>query len=244
MVARKSSQFTGGEEMKPLLNYRKALWRFALLTPVILAAVWVPAMSFVAPAAPVGSVLSCVLVPLLVVCAYTDLRWKIIPNYATYSALLWALGLNLVATVASRGSSPAFAAKLCAHLGAIGIGSSLLGAAVCFAIMYSFYTARGFGGGDIKLAAAIGALLGWQLGMSVLFWCAVTAAVFGMASIAWKIGPAALIGDTARHLAFRLVPTYFAPPQGRLEQLMHTPTPMALFFLIGTTISLLGFTAL
>jgi Flp pilus assembly protein protease CpaA len=229
--------------MTRLPNDRKTLWRVGLLTPAILALGWVPFISLLAPSAPVGNVAGCVLVPLLAVCTYTDLRWKIIPNYATYSALLWALGLNLLASVASL-ASPSFAATLSRHLGAIGIGQSLLGAAVCFAIMFSLYTARGFGGGDIKMAAAVGALLGWQLGMSVLFWCAVTAVVFGIVSIIWQLGPLALFVELARHAAFRLVPTYFQPPTGRLELLMHTPTPMALFFLIGTTVSLLGFSLL
>jgi Flp pilus assembly protein protease CpaA len=244
IVAAKPAQFTGDEDMNLSLNHRKALWRFGLLTPAMLAPVWHAWTSLVVPSAPLGNVLSCVLVPLLVVCTYTDLRWKIIPNFATYSSLLWALGLNSVASIAALGLSPAFAEQFSMHLGAIGIGPSLLGAAACFAIMFSFYTARGFGGGDIKLAAAIGALLGWQLGISVLFWCAVTAAVFGIASIARQIGPGALMCDVTRRLAFLLAPTCFAPPPARLEGLLHTPTPMALFFLIGATISLLGFTVL
>jgi Flp pilus assembly protein protease CpaA len=229
--------------MERSLNHRKVLWRCGLLTPAALAVVWLAWTSWAAPSTP-GTLSGCVLVPLLTVCSYTDLRWKIIPNYATYSALFWALGLNTVASVASASFSPALAEKLSTHLGAIGIGPSLLGAVACFAIMYCFYTARGFGGGDIKMAAAIGALLGWQMGMSVLFWCAVTAAVFAFVSIVRQIGPVALIGDAARLVAFWLAPTCFAPPQGRLESLMHTPTPMALFFLIGTTISLQGFAVL
>ena len=38
-----------------------------------------------------------VLLALLLVCTYTDLRWLRIPNWATYSALLWAWGLSLAA---------------------------------------------------------------------------------------------------------------------------------------------------
>jgi len=230
--------------MQPLLLHRTALWRLAILTPAILGTLTgVGAVLFV-PVRFEGDIATCVLIPLLAVCTYTDCRWKIIPNFATYSALLWALTINMVASLSAQGLSPAVAETLGRHLGAIGLGASLLGAATCFAVMYCCYTARGFGGGDLKLAAALGALLGWHVGLSILFWCAVTAALFATASIVWRIGPLRLIGDLVHHVAFRLVPMYVAPPPARLEQLMHTPTPMALFFLIGTVLSLLGFTLL
>ena len=235
-------EISGDEEMASL--QRRTLWRLSMLAPLAVAPLCLAAAFVLGASAPFVTLTGCVLFPLLAVAVYTDLRWRIIPNFATYSALLWALGINTIATVASLTGSPELAEKLRTYLGAIGIGSSFLGAVACFTVMYAFYSTRGFGGGDIKIAAAIGALLGWQLGMSVIFWCAVAAAVFGIGSIIKQMGPVTLFCDLVRRMACQLFPGYVTPPQDRLVQLMHTPTPMALFFLIGTTISLLGYTVL
>ncbi|NLS97903.1 MAG: prepilin peptidase [Planctomycetaceae bacterium] len=225
-------------------HQRRTLWRIGALTPAVLAPIWIALNWAFDMHTSISNVMACVLAPLLAVSAYTDSRWRIIPNFATYTAIVWALAINGTASVVSQSASPAVSQQIQTQLGAIGIGQSLLGMLACFTIMLVFYNRQGFGGGDLKIAAALGALLGWQLGISILFWCAVSAAAFGLFSIARQIGPITLLSDLVQslgHLAFR---AYFPPTHSRLAQTMHTPIPMGVFFVIGTTVSLMGYTVL
>lgn len=100
-----------------------------------------------------------VLAVLMAWAATSDAARGKIPNRLTYPAALWAIGLNLVATLAP--GQPAW-------LGAVGLGSSLGGAAVCLAPMLPLYGLFGGGAGDAKLAAAVGALLGPEKGLVAL----------------------------------------------------------------------------
>ena len=226
------------------LYQRRTLWRIGALTPAVLAPIWIALNWAFDMHTPVSNVMACVLVPLLAVSAYTDSRWRIIPNFATYTAVAWALAINATASVVSLCASPMASQQIRSQLGAIGIGQSLLGLLACFTIMLVFYNRQGFGGGDLKIAAALGALLGWQLGISILFWCAVSAVAFGLFSIVRQIGPITFLSDLLQslgHLAFR---TYFPPSHSRLTRTMHTPIPMGTFFVIGTIVSLMGYTVL
>lgn len=86
------------------------------------------------------------------IAAITDMRCGRIPNQLTFSAMLMG--------VAGHSLTHGFA-------GCVG---SLLGAVVCAAvpgIVYKVSQGRGIGGGDIKLFAAIGALLGASQGLEV-----------------------------------------------------------------------------
>jgi len=53
-----------------------------------------------------------------------------------------------------------------------GAGSSLLGAAAGAAVFLVFYLAGGMGGGDVKLMAGFGALLGTKLLLEAALWTA------------------------------------------------------------------------
>jgi prepilin peptidase CpaA len=72
----------------------------------------------------------------------TDLRWRRIPNWLTYPAAPLAIALHAIA-----GGWPE--AKV-----------SLEGFGIAFAVFLVFFLLRGLGGGDLKLAAALGALVG------------------------------------------------------------------------------------
>ena len=74
--------------------------------------------------------------------AYTDLRWRRIPNWLTVSGFLLGLGLN--AAVSGWG----------------GLKSSLLGAGLGLLVLFPFVILRSLGAGDWKLAAAIGSFVG------------------------------------------------------------------------------------
>jgi len=96
-----------------------------------------------------------------------------------------------------------------------GVGSALLGTATGFVVFLIFYLLGGMGGGDVKLMAGFGALLGVRKLLEAALW---TAACGGLLA-------AAVIGfDTARSL-WR---TYFARDtsvtgNSRVEAIPYAP---------------------
>jgi prepilin peptidase CpaA len=100
------------------------------------------------------------LVPLLAAAvaggaACADLRWRRIPNWLTLSTALVGLALNVWLYGASGGLTA---------LGGLALGLALL---------LPFYVLRAVGAGDVKLLAALGALLGPQALVSVALYGAV-----------------------------------------------------------------------
>src|SRR5580700_4199943 len=77
--------------------------------------------------------------------AVYDLRYRRIPNWLSASGVLIGLGLN------------AFL-----YQGWPGVRQSLLGLGVGFGVYFLLYLVRAMGAGDVKLMAAVGAIVGWQ----------------------------------------------------------------------------------
>jgi prepilin peptidase CpaA len=112
----------------------------------------------------------CLLV-FLAVAALVDLHTRRIPNLLTIAAALVGLLLNVL-----RSGGP----------GALACGAGLL---TGFATFLPFYLARGFGAGDVKAMAAVGAFLGpkgallaaaWTLGVGGL------GALLMLATLRWQ----------------------------------------------------------
>ncbi len=115
--------------------------------------------------------------PLILACAvtlaaaWTDARTGRIPNLLTLPMVLIGLCLGAI------------------NGGWVGLGSSLLGAALCFGVPYGLYrTSRGsaIGGGDVKLFAALGALLGPSAGLEVELASLVLLAAFALMILTWR----------------------------------------------------------
>jgi prepilin peptidase CpaA len=85
--------------------------------------------------------------------AALDLRFRRIPNWLTGSVLL----TGLIANALLRGID--------------GVAAALAGAALGLALLLPFYAIRAMGGGDVKLLAGVGALVGPNM--------LVTVAVYG-----------------------------------------------------------------
>jgi prepilin peptidase CpaA len=116
-------------------------------------------LSFTLPAPGV----SVTLIALILVAGAYDVLYRRIPNWLTLSGIITGLALN---TFLYRGP---------------GLRLSLLGLTVSFAVYFLLYSLRAMGGGDVKLMAAIGALVGvgdW-FGMFLI-----TAIIGGMAGLA------------------------------------------------------------
>ncbi|MCL5743868.1 MAG: prepilin peptidase [Acidobacteria bacterium] len=73
-----------------------------------------------------------------------DIRYRRIPNWLVLTGLLAGLALNGFL------------------FGWGGLRMSLVGFAVAFAVYFPLWILRGMGAGDVKLMAAVGALVGWH----------------------------------------------------------------------------------
>ena len=86
--------------------------------------------------------LQIVLLLLVAIAAVYDIRFRRIPNWLVLTGLLLGLGLNTFLLQWS------------------GVRASLLGISLAFLIYFPLYLLRGMGAGDVKLMAAIGAIVG------------------------------------------------------------------------------------
>ncbi|MBX3441899.1 MAG: prepilin peptidase [Planctomyces sp.] len=116
-----------------------------------------------------------ILVAALAMSAWTDLKARKIRNVVTYPAMLLC-----VAAAGWQG-------------GLDGWLASLSGWLVCGGLMMAGYLCLDVGGGDVKLAALIGAGLGWSEGLYVLLWTFTLAGGLAIAGIVWRIGATDLI---------------------------------------------------
>jgi prepilin peptidase CpaA len=100
--------------------------------------------------------------------AYTDLRWRRIPNWITVPGLLLGLGLNG------------------AHTGWVGLKTSLLGAALGLLVLFPFVVLRSLGAGDWKLAGAIGSFVGPGIMLDLLLGSVLVAGVMAAVLVIYK----------------------------------------------------------
>jgi prepilin peptidase CpaA len=103
---------------------------------------------------------------LTLVAVFTDLRRREVPDVVPLSLLVWAL-----IACATGLSSLSWLAL---------IGGALLGLTAAGV----FFTLGGLGGGDVKLIAALGAILGPVGLVQVLFWMALAGGALALASAA------------------------------------------------------------
>jgi len=177
-----------------------------------------------------------VLVLMLGVASLTDSVWRKIPNWITYSAFLWAMALNLLATFSLNvQASPADAALFAP----IGIGNSLFGAAACFAAMFALFQLAGSGAGDVKIAAAIGALLGTGPGLTAILWCHIFAGITMLAWLIWSQGPLTIGKTFLIHIGSVLLPNHVPAPTAGAKRVLQRPVPMAAFFAIGVIVTMI-----
>jgi len=105
---------------------------------------------------------------LLVLCAYWDVRYRRIPNWATLPGVALGLGLNGL------------------FLGWQGLKASGLGLLVGFGSLLVLFVLGWMGGGDVKLMAAVGALKGYPFVVSALFYSLLVGVVIGVAMLIWN----------------------------------------------------------
>jgi prepilin peptidase CpaA len=93
--------------------------------------------------------------------------------------------------------------------GWIGAWYSLAGAAAGFAVFLVFYLLGGMGGGDVKLMAGFGALLGAGRLLEAALWTAGVGGVLALGVLGWRAARARWSGRTAKVPADESIP--YAP---------------------------------
>lgn len=96
------------------------------------------------------------------VAALCDLRWRVIPNWLTLTAIPAGVVLHVLRS------------------GPDGVATALGGAMLGLCLLFPFYLARAIGAGDVKLLAAIGALVGVQTLMSVAIYGALAGGIMSI----------------------------------------------------------------
>ena len=108
------------------------------------------------------AVLRIVLLAVVVVAALYDLRFRRIPNWLNLSGIFLGLGCNTLL------------------LGLDGLKGAGLGLLCAIAVYMPLYLIRGMGAGDVKLMAAVGAIVGPENWLQIFV---ATALVGGMAAL-------------------------------------------------------------
>lgn len=100
--------------------------------------------------------------------AITDMRRNCIYNWQTYSAIGLGLSLNFLGG------------------GWQGLAWSAGGLAAGFGLLFVFYLSGGFGAGDVKFLAAIGALEGVEFVLWTMAYTALIGGIMAFAVMIWK----------------------------------------------------------
>jgi len=223
---------------------QKGRWNAALVFPLVVGPLW--CLAWQGHSGRFGTLSGLVLVAAIVTAAITDYNRQRIYNWTTYTAFLWAIAINVVASLTVYGTGPFSltlepAQVVGPHfLGGIGIGECLAGAAVCFLATMFGYDLSGGGAGDVKIAVVIGALLGVHDGAFAIAYSYVVAAIVILAWSTYKNGPLALLKAGIRKIGRLLGPLWPFHLTEDDQKLLMTPVPLGPYFAIGTLLVLFG----
>jgi len=110
-----------------------------------------------------------ILVTLVLIAALYDVRFRLIPNWLTGIGILSGLAMNTFL-----------------YQGWPGLKLSLIGFAIAFAVNFVMYLLHFRGAGDVKLMAAIGAMVGWQDWFAIFLFSAIVGGVISLILIVLK----------------------------------------------------------
>jgi len=113
--------------------------------------------------------ISVTLIALILVAAVYDVLYRRIPNWLTIGGVLTGIALNSFI-----------------YRGWPGLRLSLTGLAVGFAAYFILYSLRAMGAGDVKLMAAVGALVGVGDWFGIFLITAIVGGIAGLAMVAMR----------------------------------------------------------
>ena len=188
------------------------------------------------------------LVGLLAIAAVTDFRRHKIYNWTTYSGILLAWAWNGIGEIVAK-RSPAWPPGLTRRLlverlGWIGLEQSLYGFLLCGVVLLICYVIFGgqISGGDVKLIAMMGALMGPQRGIEAMLWTFVLGFCIAISILVWRVGPLRLVALSLRRLAglLRLSARPLQPEEQALLKLPLSLAPGALAAAVIVQFALVG----
>lgn len=168
---------------------------------------------------------------LLAVASVFDVREGRIPNWLTFGGVGLALLLTLAASMARWGTGDD---RSSTWLTTLTFPEALWGLTVTGTLPLMLYIAASGGAGDVKLAWAMGALLGWRDGSVAVLLAYVVA---GCAGLIWLVLTGriqALIAVTLRGLGHWLLPGRVAPPAAADTDTVNRKMGMSPYFAAGT----------
>jgi prepilin peptidase CpaA len=127
------------------------------------------------------------LIVLVLIAAVTDATQHRIYNWTTYPGIL--AGLLLAALGAAwEWAEPVSATLGRSVIGWLTPGDAFAGLLVCGLLMVLCFVFFPTGGGDVKLLAMVGSLLGLEKGLEVLLWTFVFGGCVGLTILIWRVG--------------------------------------------------------
>jgi|GEM_PF-313974 len=183
-----------------------------------------------------ASVSGWIMLVTLVAASSVDVRTRRIPNKYTYPAVAWVLALTAFGQT-GWAADLGLADTLWATLP---FSESLAGALVCFAAMFFVFLCGAGGGGDVKLAAVLGATLGPTTGIMAIAVTHITAGAVGLAWGIWSLGPVAVLRTLWRFFGSYLLPLWILPPDEHDQKFLKLPLPLSPFFFIGAVVAAWG----
>ena len=167
----------------------------------------------------------------LLFATWIDTKTRLIPNRLTYPLVLFGIGSNLVVSLLVSDEVA----------GVVGFEESLKGAGLCFSLMLMLFLSNATGGGDVKLATAIGAFLGPQDGIMAIAWCHVLA---GIVVLVWMLSRVRVLRGLRRAWAYGetcILSRRLQPVALNFSSVANKRIPMAAFFALGVLVTQLGF---
>jgi len=120
-----------------------------------------------------------ILLTLVLAAALYDVRYRRIPNWLTATGVLVGLLMNAflgdwrIPTPANSQIWP-------------GLRFSLIGLAMGFGLYFMLYAIRAMGSGDVKLMAAVGAMVGWQDWFGIFIFTAILGGLMALIVVVAK----------------------------------------------------------
>ncbi|MEI8197496.1 MAG: prepilin peptidase [Phycisphaerae bacterium] len=160
-----------------------------------------------------------------VLAAWFDAATTRIPNPLTYTAVVVGLCLSLLAAALTQAKLPAPAL----WLGAPTPLDALYGFGLCAAIGLACLVFAGMGGGDVKLLAALGMLLGLGKVPAVLVWALAAALPYAVLNLL----VAGRLNGVCRIISLQLLCWVYLHKPAAVETPSKTHIPLALPLLVG-----------
>ena len=163
------------------------------------------------------------LVPLAVIIAYYDVRYRRIPNAFVLATLVGGLTINFI------------------YAGFSGVLASLGGCALAFFPLFILHVFGAMGAGDVKLFAAVGAVIGSSLVLPTLLIVVITGGVIAFYSIV-RAGTVRTTMQRVLMILVGLLPGWQMPRFSVPADRRHT-IPYGVAIMIGSLISVALFRA-